>query len=98
MIIENTLSVPDFAIIASVINMLGVMVDNVFVRVIMLIFVFIIGHTANFMINIIGSYVHALRLQFVEFYPKFYEGGGRAFNPLKLNTKYIKLDKENIYE
>lgn len=81
-------------VIASVINMLGVMVDNVFVRVIMLIFVFIIGHTANFMINIIGSYVHALRLQFVEFYPKFYEGGGRALKPLEINTQFFRFKED----
>lgn len=81
-------------VIASVINMLGVMVDNVFARIIMLVLVFIVGHTANFMINIIGSYVHALRLQFVEFYPKFYEGGGRAFKPLEINTQFFRFKED----
>ncbi|NLA72637.1 MAG: V-type ATP synthase subunit I [Clostridiales bacterium] len=81
-------------VIASVINMLGVMVDNVFARIVMLVFVFIIGHTANFMINIIGSYVHALRLQFVEFYPKFYEGGGRALKPLEINTQFFRFKED----
>ena len=46
-------------------------------------------------INVLGAYVHTNRLQYVELFSKFYEGGGRAFNPLKLNTKYFKITEEN---
>ena len=50
--------------------------------------------TINIAINMIGTYVHTNRLQYVELYSKFYEGGGRAFAPLTANTKYFKLKEE----
>lgn len=84
--------------IASVINLIATMPSNTTVKAICLIVVGILGHTANMGINMLGAYVHADRLQFVEFFSKFYEGGGRMFKPLKANTKYIKFEKENIYE
>ncbi|MGI6264747.1 MAG: V-type ATP synthase subunit I [Acutalibacteraceae bacterium] len=84
--------------IAGVINLIAVMPDNKVVKAVMLIVIGLIGHMANMAINLLGAYVHADRLQFVELFGKFYEGGGRAFRPLKADTKFIKLKKENIYE
>lgn len=84
--------------IASVINLIATMPTNTVLKAICLIVVGLIGHTANIGINMLGAYVHSDRLQFVEFFSKFYEGGGRMFKPLKANTKYIKFEKENIYE
>ncbi len=84
--------------IASVINLIAVMPESVFLKAFMLIFVGLIGHTANLGINLLGAYVHSDRLQFVELFSKFYEGGGEAFAPLKANTKYYTFEKENIYE
>ena len=57
--------------------------------------IFLIGHAINFSINMLGAYVHTNRLQYVEFFGKFYEGGGRKFSPLKMNTNYyiFKEDK-----
>jgi V/A-type H+-transporting ATPase subunit I len=55
-----------------------------------------IGHSFNFAINALGAFVHAARLQYVEFFGKFYEGGGEAFNPLIKKTKYYKIIKEDI--
>ena len=55
----------------------------------------IFGHIANLAINIIGAYVHTTRLQYVEFYSKFYEGGGTEFKPLSLKTQYYRL-KDDI--
>ncbi len=81
--------------IASVVNMLGVMPQNMVLKTVVFIVVFVVGHTLNMAINILGAYVHTNRLQFVELFSKFYEGGGRAFNPLKFNTKYFKLKEEN---
>ena len=52
------------------------------------IFIFPIGHTINFLINALGTYVHTSRLHYVEFFSKFYEGGGTPFAPFKENTKY----------
>lgn len=60
--------------------------------------VLLAGHTFNLLINALGSYVHTSRLQYVEFFGKFYEGGGKAFEPLKINTKYIKVRTENKEE
>lgn len=80
--------------IAGVINMLGVMPSNLVVKGILLAVVFVVGHALNMAINVLGAYVHTNRLQFVELFSKFYEGGGTAFNPLKMNTKYIKLKEE----
>ena len=48
----------------------------------------------NIAINMIGTYVHTNRLQYVELYSKFYEGGGKQFKPFKLNSKYIKIQED----
>lgn len=53
--------------------------------------VFIAGHTVNIAINVLGAYVHASRLQYIEYYGKFYQDGGEKFKPLSLKTKHIKL-------
>lgn len=50
------------------------------------------GHTFNVVINLLGAFVHPARLQFVEFFSKFYEGGGRAFDPFRYKTKSVVLD------
>lgn len=55
---------------------------------------FVVLQLLNLALSLLGAYVHAIRLQFVEFFGKFYEGGGRKFNPLKTYDKYIDL-KEN---
>ncbi|NLX93490.1 MAG: V-type ATP synthase subunit I [Clostridiales bacterium] len=81
-------------VIASVVNVLGTIPSNLVTKAFMLIFVFVIGHTVNIAVNLIGSYVHTNRLQYVEFFSKFYEGGGRAFTPLKADTKYYRFKEE----
>lgn len=81
-------------VIASVINLLGTMPSNKTVKAVMLVVVFIFGHAVNIAINLIGTYVHTNRLQYVEFFSKFYEGGGRAFTPLKANTKYYLIRED----
>lgn len=80
--------------IASVINLIGTMPENMIVKTILLVVVFIVGHTANLAINLLGAYVHTDRLQFVELFGKFYTGGGREFNPFAINTKYITFKEE----
>ena len=81
-------------VIASVINTMGAMVGDSIFGVIVFILVFIVGHTLNIAINVLGAYVHCNRLQFVEFFGKFYEGGGRAFSPLHAATQYFKFKEE----
>ncbi len=80
--------------IAGVINMMGCLPENKITKAILLVVVFIVGHLLNMAINLLGAYVHTMRLQFVELLPKFFEGGGRAFAPFELTTKYFKLRKE----
>ena len=52
------------------------------------------GHGFNLAINALGAYVHSCRLQYIEFYSKFFEGNGRAFVPYGYRTKYIQLKSE----
>ena len=81
-------------VIAKVINTMAAMGGKSIGGVILFIVVFVFGHTFNLAINLLGSYVHTNRLQYVEFFGKFYEGGSREFKPFKENTKYINV-KEN---
>ncbi len=81
-------------VIANVVNLLAAMPGNVVLFVV----IFLIGHTINIAINLIGTYVHTNRLQYVEFFSKFYEGSGRIFTPLKINSKYFTVRKDDKYE
>jgi len=55
--------------------------------------VFVGGHTLNLALSTLGSFVHSMRLQFVEFFPKFFEGGGRAFEPLRKQYKHSVVEQ-----
>lgn len=81
-------------VIASVINQMGSMMGNGIVGTVVFLVVFIVGHILNLAINLLGAYVHTCRLQYVEFFGKFYEGGGRAFQPFRQNTKYIEIKED----
>lgn len=81
-------------VIASVFNQIGSMFGSSIIGIIFFIIIFIIGHVFNMAINMLGAYVHTNRLQYVEFFGKFYEGGGRAFNPFKPGTKYVDIGEE----
>ena len=83
------------SVISTVFNQLGSMLGNSIPGIILFILVFLIGHTLNLAINALGAYVHTNRLQFVEFFGKFYEGGGRKFNPFAIHTKYYKVKEDN---
>jgi len=54
--------------------------------------VFVFGHVFNVAINLLGAFVHPARLQFVEFFGKFYEGGGRLYQPFALSSKQIVFE------
>ncbi len=81
-------------VIASVFNQMGSMFGGGIVGAIIFIVVFVVGHVFNIGINLLGAYVHTCRLQYVEFFGKFYEGGGREFNPFKSNAKYMEIKEE----
>jgi V/A-type H+-transporting ATPase subunit I len=75
------------SVIAKVFNTVGALTGNI----VTFLLIFIIGHALNLGLNLLGCFVHDLRLQFLEFFGKFYQDGGRPFNPLKLNTKYVNI-------
>ena len=77
------------SIIASVFNTLG----SVF-GLAAFIVVAIIGNTLNLVLNLLGCYVHTMRLQCLEFFGRFYQDGGKAFRPLAVETKYVDILKE----
>ena len=56
---------------------------------IVFIVIFLIGHALNFALNLLGCFVHDLRLQCLEFFGKFYQDGGKPFEPLRIKTQYI---------
>ena len=81
-------------VIAQVINMMGSMGGKTVFGAIMFVIVFIVGHALNFAINVLGAYVHTNRLQFVEFFGKFYEGGGKPFEAFKTVNQYTEVEEE----
>ncbi|HKK95940.1 MAG TPA: V-type ATP synthase subunit I [Anaerovoracaceae bacterium] len=83
-------------VISQVVNMLGGFMSNSIIGVILFLVILVIGHVFNFAINGLGAFVHSCRLQYVEFFGKFYEGGGTPFEPFNKKTKYVQLIKEEI--
>ena len=75
------------SVIAQVFNMLAAMPGNVIAFII----ISMLGNAMNFGLNLLGCYVHDLRLQCLEFFNKFYVDGGKPFRPMTLDTEYIDL-------
>jgi len=82
-------------VICSVVNKMAGMASHNVVGPLLFTVIVLFGHILNFAISILGAYVHTNRLQYVEFFGKFYGGGGRAFLPFKMKTKYYKV-KESM--
>lgn len=79
-------------VIASVVNLLGAMIGTGFKGAVALIIIGLIGHVFSMAINVLGAFVHSSRLQYVEFFGKFFEDGGEPFQPFLRNTQYVKID------
>lgn len=78
------------AVIAQVFNTLGGITGNVVTFFI----IAMIGNALNFALNLLGCYVHDMRLQCLEFFGRFYEDGGKPFRPLAFDTKYVDVIQE----
>ena len=75
------------SVIATVFNTIGAIANNL----VFFFVIFLIGHALNFGLNLLGCYVHDLRLQCLEYFGKFYEDGGKPFRPLDIETKYYNV-------
>ena len=83
------------AVLAVVVNTFVMLFKDIpIIGIILAILVFILGHLFNLVISGMGAFIHSTRLQYVEFFTKFYEGGGAYFKPFKIITKYIKVQNE----
>ena len=80
-------------VIGQVVNQMASMGGDTPLGIVLFIVVFLVGHALNIAINLLGAYVHTNRLQFVEFFGKFYEGGGQPFEPLAAHTKYYQISE-----
>lgn len=78
------------SVVASVFNIIGGITGSV----VGFLIISLIGNTLNFALNLLGCFVHDLRLQCLEFFGKFYVDGGKPFKPLALNQKYVNIIRE----
>jgi V/A-type H+-transporting ATPase subunit I len=80
------------AAVGTVINLLANLVSGVpYVGVLLGILIFILGHSFGIAVNVLGAFVHSLRLQYVDFFGKFYTASGEEFAPFAVKTQYVRL-------
>ncbi len=79
------------AVIAKVVNILATMMGLTIPGILLFIFVFLLGHAINMAVNLLSTYIHTGRLQYLEFFSKFYVTGGKEFSPLKYKSNYVNL-------
>jgi V/A-type H+-transporting ATPase subunit I len=82
-------------VMAEVFNLLSEQLGKNIIGFIPMLLVFLAGHAINIGLNALGSYVHTMRLQYIEMFGKFYEGGGKQFEPFSLKSKYIRIKEDN---
>jgi len=81
-------------VLALVVNEMVFMSTGIhFIGYIIAVIMFILGHLANLVLSIFGGYVHTSRLQYLEFFTKFFESGGRPFSPLKTSRQYTYIEE-----
>ena len=78
------------AVIAQVFNTLGGITGNI----VTFFLIAMVGNALNLALNLLGCYVHDMRLQCLEFFGRFYEDGGKPFRPLEVKTKFVDIVKE----
>lgn len=80
------------SVIAMVVNKIGFMGGKTVIGFIMFIVIALLGHSMNFALSALGAYIHTTRLQFVEFFGKFFEGGGTLYDPLRIKTEHVDVE------
>ena len=81
------------SVIAMVVNILAMLIGYKGITAILFVVILIFGHVLDLALSGLSSYVHTIRLQYVEFFGKFYEGGGRPFEPLDYASKFTKINE-----
>ncbi|UCD83543.1 MAG: V-type ATP synthase subunit I [Deltaproteobacteria bacterium] len=82
------------AVIAMMVNVIAGMVSNIpLVGIVLMLVVLIVGHLFNIAINVLSGFIHTLRLQFMEFFSKFYEGSGRPLRPFAFNFENSVIER-----
>ena len=81
-------------VLAMVFNTIAFMMKDIYiVGIFITAMVLIVGHLFMLIIGTMGAFVHTMRLQYVEFFSKFYVGGGKKFSPFRVSTKYIEIEE-----
>ncbi len=75
-------------VIGQVVNILATLKGGSFIGFILMVVIFCVGHLLNLVINVLGTFVHTSRLQYIEFFGKFYEDGGTPFKPIAVADRY----------
>ncbi len=88
----NLISVQFSEIFVSIVPFVGsIKILKIILSSIILVAIFVAGHLASFLMNLLGAFVHPVRLQFVEFFSKFFKPGTNIFRPFRQETKYITI-------
>ena len=83
------------SVIATVVNLIANMASGIpLIGPVFTVIILILGHLGNIAINTLSGFIHTARLQFVEFFGKFYQGGGKSFTPFRHEGKYTMIVKE----
>lgn len=80
-------------IIATMFNMLATMANVPYIGIFLTLVILLIGHVFNLLISGLSAFIHDARLQYVEFFTKFYQAGGISFRPFSLKTTYTKVEE-----
>ncbi|MDD2777610.1 MAG: V-type ATP synthase subunit I [Methanocellales archaeon] len=81
-------------VIAMVFNSMALMTRGIpLIGILIAAMVLIVGHAFNLLVSTLGAFIHTCRLNYVEFFSKFYKGGGKRFSPFRISTKYVEIEE-----